>query len=414
MAQRYLWSKRSEAFISILSVISVCGIALGVAVLIIVMAIMSGFEFELKEKLLGTNAHAVVRSITGEIPNWKPIRKRISEREGTESVLAFSYHQALLKSASRSTGVFMKGIDPEGDYSDAIGKYLIGQKRIEPLVQDQKVILPAPGGKTRESTLPGIVIGKELGKSLRLQKGDVVTVLVPELQSGPMGLVPRFKRFIVTGSYSSGLVEYESALVYINLETAQSLFGLNDSIIGLEIWLGDHEAAPAFVNDLRTELPAGSYAQDWTQMNPSLWEALQLEKTVYFIVLLLIVVMASFSVVSMLVMLVLEKRKDIAVLRTLGASSSEVARIFRTQGFLLGLVGTTAGVLLGLTVCAALDHYGYRLPEGVFPVTTLPIRIEWWNVAVTAAAALVISYLTTLYPSRKALSVEPAELIRVD
>ena len=410
IAYRYLTSKRSEAFISILTVISTGALAIGVAVLIIVMSIMNGFEHELKSKLLGTNAHISVKSINGRISDWGELGKSISVIDGIESSSPYIYQQALLQINKQSSGVLLRGILPNSS---------AGEELNSKLISDAKLATELFLSKSSENnSLPGIVIGRELAKRLHLVVGDTITILSPQVQSSPLGIMPRFRRFSISGIYSSGLVEYESSLVYVSLDIAQQFFRMNDAISGFEVRIADANDAPKFTEKITDLLAStnlsGVFAESWTETNKGLWEALRLERAVYYIVLLLLIVMASFSIVSTLVMLVLEKRKDIAVFRTLGATSAEVGRIFRSCGLIIGIIGTVIGVFLGLLGNFALKKYGFPLPENVFPVSTVPVKIDYFSCLVTACIAILICYLATIYPAKRASNLRPTDLLRYE
>jgi lipoprotein-releasing system permease protein len=425
VASRYLRTKRSEAFISILTVISTLALAIGVAVLVVVMSIMNGFEFELKNKLLGANAHVTVRPVGGTLFGWEGAQDVVKGVEGVRSVSPFTYHQGLLQMERRSTGVLVRGLQAGDAAAKELRSKLLGNEKDEEGFELFVAPIPSPETDSEDDTsavpsttlLPGVVIGKELADSLLLKRGDIVTLLSPQVQSSPFGLMPRFRRFRIAGIYSSGLVEYESALVYVDLRAAQNFFRMRDGIQGFEVRVDDIDRAPVVsekINAALGEVSSGIYAQPWTETHKNLWEALRLERSAYFTVLLLLVVMASFSIVSTLVMLVLEKRKDIAVLRTLGATRAEVGAIFRISGMMIGLVGTCSGLVLGWLLNLALQTYGFPLPEKIFPVATLPIRMDYTAFAITGVCALVICYLATLYPVRRAANLKPSELLRYE
>ncbi|MCB0329991.1 MAG: ABC transporter permease [Bdellovibrionales bacterium] len=410
VALRYLRTKRSEAFISILTFISTVALAIGVAVLVVVMSIMNGFEYELKNKLLGANAHVTVRAISGPLFGWERAKEITQSVGGVASVSPFTYHQGLFQVERKSNGVLVRGIREKDAAGEEVrGNLVDGEGRTRGLF--------VSSSEDPDSPLPGIVVGKELADSFLLNEGDIITILSPQVQSSPFGLMPRFRRFQISGIYSTGLVEYENSLVYVDLGVAQNFFRMNDSVQGLEVRLQNVDAAPEIADQiaeqLRQEL-TGLYTQPWTETHKNLWEALRLERSAYFTVLLLLIVMASFSIVSTLVMLVLEKRKDIAVLRTLGATQREVGAIFRMTGMTIGVVGTISGLLLGLVLNLALETYGFPLPEKIFPVSTLPIRMDGTAFALTGVCALAICFLATIYPVRRASHLRPSELLRYE
>ena len=315
IALRYLWSKRSEAFISIISIISVLGVAIGVMVLSIVMSVMTGFEATLKEKILGTESHITVYQIGGRVHDWQRVQSIINGVNGIKSVSPFTYNQVLLKGEGRSSGVLIRGILPDTASSAQLNDYLKGSSSLSDLFDPKPITVVGEDGLEREVKLPGLIVGRELASSLYVSRGQALSALSPQVTSSPFGLMPKFRRFAVVGVYSSGLVEYESSVAYVDLREAQKFFGMGDTVSGIEVRVNDVDAAPGIAKEILEKLGglgAGYTASDWTSSNKALWDAIRLEKKVYFIVLLLIIVMASFSIITTLIMIVLEKRKDIA------------------------------------------------------------------------------------------------------
>lgn len=417
IALRYLWSRRSEAFITIITIISVLGVAIGVMVLNIVMAVMTGFEFELREKIIGANSHIVVRKLGGKIAHWEEVKDQIQSVDGVDSVSAFTYHQALLRTSASTTGLIVRGIEKGGSAAAQLGRYMEADQKVDSLFAPPPVDVVDVEGNEDAVDLPGLVIGRELSRSLTLFVGDTVSLLSPNVASTPFGLVPKFRRFVIAGVYSSGLVEYESGLAYASIAEAQRFFKMGDSVSGFEVRARDVDASPIVARKIIEKLgglATGFTAQDWTETNKPLWDAIRLEKKAYFVVLLLIIVMASFSIISTLIMIVLEKRKDIAVLKTMGATTASVANIFRIQGAVIGLLGTVLGVILGYAGCIILREYGFPLDERIFQMTQLPIRIEPLNFFVVAVSAFTICFVATIYPARRASRLQPAEVLRYE
>jgi len=418
IALRYLWSKRAEAFISIISIISVIGVAIGVMVLNIVMAVMTGFEHELREKIVGTDSHIVVNNrFGGRIDGWRDASAAISQVQGVKSVSAFTYNQVLIRSDSRSSGLLVRGIVKDSASAQQVQTYLSSNESLDPLFKPPTVTVLNASGDEQEATIPGILIGKSLARSLGVFVGTPVSILSPQVTSTPFGLVPSFRRFVVVGTYSSGLVEYESGVAYIALDEAQRFFGLQDGVSGLEVRVSDINKAPETAKLILDKLggaTAGFAVRDWTETNRPLWEAIQLEKRVYFIVLLLIIVMASFSIVTTLIMIVLEKRKDIAIMKTMGASTASVSWIFRIQGAVIGGLGTIIGLVLGFVGCVALKKFGFPIDERIFQMSTLPIHIDPVNFVLVGIAAFAICFFATMYPARRAAQLEPSDVLRYD
>lgn len=430
IALRYLWSKRSEAFVTIITVISIVGVALGVMVLNIVMAVMTGFEHELREKIVGANSHIVVKPLGGKLEGWQQVAATVGGIAGVEAVSPFTYHQALIRTPTGSAGLLIRGIAPGSPTERQVAGYVAASERREgvalpperlvELFNPPTVTVSTGEGEDAEGTevrLPGVLVGRELAHSLGLFVGSPISLLSSGLTSSPFGLVPRYKRFVVVGSYRSGLVEYESGLAYVALAEAQRFFQMGEAVSGLEIRVravNDSPRIAAMIRDALGGIGAGYSVQDWTETNKPLWDAIRLEKKVYFIVLLLIVIMASFSIITTLVMIVLEKRKDIAVLRTLGANERSIAAIFKIQGSIIGGVGTVAGLLGGYLGCLALRRYGFPLDERIFQMSELPIRIEPLNFAVVGLAAFIICAVATIYPARRASALQPSDVLRYE
>lgn len=414
VALRYLWTKRAEAFITIITVISVLGVAIGVMVLNVTMAIMTGFEQELRDKILGVNAHILVKSLDGVIRDWHKVDDVVRKIPGVKSVSPFTYHQALARSETRSTGLLIRGISKDSAAARQLAEEMGAQQDLGLLFDPPPVSVLGAQGENAEAKLPGLVVGRELTRILGIFPKQPISILAPQVNSTPFGLMPRFKRFVIAGTYK-GLMEYESGVAYASLEEAQLFFQMGDGISGLEIRVNDIYAAPAIAQEIISQADAvspGIIAQDWTEMNKPLWDAMKLERNVYFIVLLLIIIMASFSIISTLVMLVLEKRRDIAVLKTLGATSGSIGNIFRIQGAVIGGIGTILGLLFGYLMCVFLREYGFPLDERIFQMSKLPIHIHWLNFTLVGVAAFSICCLATIYPAWRASSVGPSEVLR--
>lgn len=418
IALRYLWSRRSEAFISIITVISVIGVAIGVMVLNIVMAVMTGFEHELRAKIVGTDSHIVVSNrFGGRIEGWQGVVSEVSKVPGVSSASPFTYNQVLIRSDARSSGLLVRGIQQGTASAEQVSSYLGEGGSLDPLFNPPSVTVINAQGEEEEANIPGILIGRSLARTLGVFVGTPISILSPQVTSTPFGLVPSFRRFVVAGTYSSGLVEYESGVAYVSLPEAQKFFGLGEGVTGLEVRVADINAAPEIARNVLQRLggvSSGFAVRDWTETNRPLWEAIQLEKRVYFIVLLLIIVMASFSIVTTLIMIVLEKRKDIAIMKTMGASTASVSRIFRIQGAVIGGLGTLIGLFLGFVGCVGLKRFGFPIDERIFQMSTLPIHIDPFNFIMVGVAAFAICFFATMYPARRAAQLEPSEVLRYD
>lgn len=417
IASRYLWSKRKEAFITLITIISVLGVAIGVMVIDVTMAIMTGFESELRNKIVNADSHIMIKRLGGYISEWEPLVDTIKDLPGVESVAGFTHNQALLKSDAGSAGILIRGVQPGSASEKLLLAALEPARTDNPLLNPPVHIVPCEEGVNNECEvkLPGIIVGKELLRNFGVLIGTPVALLSPQVGSTPLGLVPKFKRFMLTAAYSTGLTQYESGLAYMLLSDAQRFFNLDDRVSGIEVRVKDLDAAPRIASEIMQKIggfSSGFYTQDWTQTNKPLWDAIKLEKRVYFLVLLLIIVMASFSIVSTLVLLVMEKRADIAILRTMGAKTKVVGNIFRMQGAIIGLLGTIAGTVLGYLGCIALRRYGFPLDERIFQIAEVPVRMEPLNFALVAIAAFTICFIATIYPARRASALQPSEVLR--
>jgi len=412
---RYLRSRRKEVFISIITIISVVGVAVSVMVLNMVLAVMAGFEGELKSKLIDTSAHVVVRQFGGEMHEWQEVRKEVAKVPEVLSVSPYTYNQAMLSHQGVARGLIVQGIGNDGSQAAKLEKSLIAGE-IGALFRPALYSFTRPDGSPDTVELPPILIGKSLAQHDNLQIGTPVTILAPQFTASPQGLLPRLRRFLVVGIYSSGLVEYESGLAYTALPSAQSFFGIG-GVSGLEVMVQNLDNAKEVAREIYRRLQPfnGSFeVSDWSARNKPLYDALKLEKQVYFVVLLLLILVASFSIVSTLVMVVMEKSRDIAILKTLGARDASIRKIFLLQGSVIGGVGTLLGTLLGLAGCYGLKRYGWQLDESVFALSSVPVYFNPLNFAVVALASFVITSLAGLYPARRAARLKVADALRFE
>jgi lipoprotein-releasing system permease protein len=323
---------------------------------------------------------------------------RVRQTQGVAAATPFVYSQVMLRTASGASGAVLRGIDP-----DSAGRVI---RNIEPEVL-------AAMGRSTDDAAPAIVLGKELARSLGVVRGDSLYVISPRGFLSPTGHVPAMKRFTVAGVFASGMYEYDGSLAYVPLSAAQRLLRLDGAVTGIEIRLDDIYSADRIGKAISGQLGFPYWTRDWMQMNRNLFSALKLEKTVMFIILVLIVLVAAFNIASTLIMMVMEKTKDIAIMKAMGATNRSIRRIFVFNGMIIGAVGTVLGVCLGFLACFLLDRYKFiELPGDVYYITTLPVRLETLDVVLIAAAALVICFLATLYPARQASRMDPVEAIR--
>jgi lipoprotein-releasing system permease protein len=407
---RYLKAKRKQTFISIITIISIVGVMVGVMALIIVLAVMSGFEKTLKEKILGTQAHLVLLKASQEgMDHYEEVAKNVQKVKGVVSAAPFIFNQVMLSSESNVSGVVIKGIDP-----DQVGK-------VTELAHNMKA------GRLHdlkgESDSPGIILGVELAKHLGVSLNDVIQVITPLGTMTPMGMMPKMKRFRVVGIFYSGMYEYDNTMAYISLESAQKFFGMGTRVTGIEIKTNDIYKVKEIGRELRQKMGFPFWTKDWMEMNRNLFSALKLEKIAMFIILVLIVLVAAFNIISTLIMVVMEKHKDIAILKSMGAPSKGILKIFVIEGGVIGVVGTIFGTLLGIGAAFNLEKitefvenlFGFKiLASDVYYIDKLPSQVNPLDIALIVMTAVLISLLATLYPAWRASKLDPAEALRYE
>ncbi|MGC8604960.1 MAG: lipoprotein-releasing ABC transporter permease subunit [Desulfomonilaceae bacterium] len=400
---RYLKAKRKQAFISVISAFGVFGVMLGVMTLIIVLGVMNGFERDLKDKILGTVSHIVVmNNSTRSIQDWTKVMDRIKVLDGINAVTPYIYGQAMLSSRGRVRGVVVRGIDPKSAPNViSISKYL-EKGSLEDL------------GRPNASEY-GLIIGKELATANSLRVGDLVQLISPQGKRTPIGAIPRVQNFKVAGIFKSGMYEFDSNLVYMGLGEAQRFFEMGSGVSGIEVNLKNIYDAPKIATRIESALGPPYWTRTWRDMYRNLFSALKLEKIAMFIILTFIVLVAAFNIIISLIMLVMEKSRDIAILKSLGATSDRIMKIFVVQGMIVGSAGTLLGAVAGIIGGALLAKYPFiELPEEIYTISTLPIAIYPWDVVIICIVALSICFLATLYPSYRAARLEPAEALRYE
>ncbi len=399
---RYLRAKHKHGFISLISFISVAGITVGVIALIVVLAVFSGFTDGLRDQILGINSHIVVQQVGGSIRNYDQTREEILAVAHVEGATPYLYTQTMLSSSSGGNGIVLRGIDP----TTAEGVISLPQQMIEGSVHDLS--------HKNEDTIPNIILGKNLAQDLRVHVGGKVRLISPAGPMTPMGIIPKIKTCRVAGVFESGMYEYDSSLAYMALADVQQFLESDDIAHGIEVVVAPNRLnrADQVAQSISDTLGPGFIAKDWMAMNQNLFAAFKLEKIGMFICLTLIIVVAALNIISALIMVVMEKAKDIAILKSMGATSSSILRIFFLQGAIIAVTGTTLGVLGGLGLCELLSRYKFiELPSNVYPMTTLPIKVLPGDVVIVAISAVVITLLATVYPSWKASQVQPAEVL---
>lgn len=400
---RYLRARRKQAFISVITFISMAGVMLGVMAMMVVLAVMTGFGTDIKSKILGANAHIRVMSRIGKLDQHQEVMKKIEAVEGVRVTAPFVYSQVMLRRGSQISGAILRGIDPS-----RAGRVVDLEKSMK------DTSLWALGGR---EVPPGIILGKELSRLLTAYPGEEVYVVSPFGGSlTPIGgRIPYMKRFKVVGLFDSGMYDYDTSFAYVSIESAQQLLRLGQSVHGIEVKVDDIYSVDKIARSIIERLGTAYWTQDWMQMNKNFFSALKLEKTVMFIILVLIILVAAFNIISTLIMMVMEKTKDIAILKSMGASSKSVMKIFMLDGLVIGVVGTILGIMGGSVLCFLLKRYEFvKLPSDVYYISTLPVRVQVVDVALIALSAIAISFLATLYPSYQASRLDPAAAIRYE
>ncbi|MBM4141755.1 MAG: lipoprotein-releasing ABC transporter permease subunit [Nitrospira sp.] len=401
VALRYLKSPKKHKGISVNTVISIGGVAVGVMALLVVLSVMSGFHEDLQKKILGVNAHVVVLDYKGTMPEYKEVIKKFETEEDVVSSSPFILGQVMVSFGKKTHGVFMRGILPETEKKTTeIIKY-IKEGNLEDLVSKDKI--------------PHIILGRELAYSLGVFKGDIVTIISPIGEIGPLGMLPKVKQFKVIATFEVGMFEYDSNLVFTDLRSAQEFFGMKEDITGIELRLNDIYKAPNVRERIQEKLGFPFYVRDWMQMNRTLFSALKLEKFAMFVILVLIILVASFNIVSTLIMNVIEKSREIAILKAMGATNKDIMKIFMFQGLFIGLFGTIIGIAGGYLLGYILNTYQIiKLPSDVYYLSHLPVKMKLFDFITVSVSAILISFIATIYPAWQAAKLNPVEPLRYE
>lgn len=399
---RYLRAKHKHGFISLISLISVAGITVGVTALIVVLAVYSGFTNGLRDQIIGINSHIIVQKVGNAIEDYNLMREKVLTVENVTGATPYLYSQTLISSSGGGSGIVLRGIDPQ----TAPGVISLSDQMIQGKLDDLN--------RETSQRIPHIILGKNLAEELLVGLGSKVRLISPSGPLTPMGVIPKIKTCIVSGIFESGMYEYDATLAYMTIKDVQKFLNVTDIAHGIEVTVKKdilnkaHHVARAIEN----KVGEGIIAKDWMSMNRNLFAAFKLEKIGMFICMTLIILVAALNIISALVMVVMEKSRDIAILKSMGSTSGSIMKIFFLQGLIIALSGTCLGVCGGLGLCELLSRYKFiELPSNVYPMTTLPIEVVWQDVTIIAVSSIIITLSATLYPSWKASTVEPAEAL---
>lgn len=424
VSMRYLKSRRRQGFISLITLISVGGVAVGVMVLIVVLSVMSGFETTLKEKLLGINAHLwVLPQRTGQLQGYRDLASRIETIPRVTHATPFTAHEVMLMAGRRVAGTIVRGIDPDERSQTGDFARLFADRDLTALLNPPA---PDPGGADNggsQSARRGIVLGTELARTLRVDDGDQLILNSPLGILQPAGILPNMRGFTVTGTFETGMYEYDAKLALISLDEAQELFDLGEVVHGIEVRVDDIYRVREVADATKSLLGPGVWTRDWMQMNRTLFSALRQERVLMFIILVLIILVAAFNIISTLIMMVMEKTGAIAILKAMGASNRGIYRIFMIQGLVIGLVGMVIGTIAGLLLAWNLPAIATTIegwlgiqffPPDVYVIDQLPVEIRPLDVVAIVVTSVCVSFLATLYPAWNASRLDPVVALRYE
>lgn len=402
VAWRYLRAKRKQAFISVITVISVASVMVGVMALIVVLSVMNGFREDLTEKILGVNSHLLVLSYKGAFKDYEKVAARVNAVEGVISSTPFIYSQAMVNHSGNASMAVLRGVDPNS-VLEVLG--------IESMIK--RGSLASLQGVSDE--LPGIIIGSELSRKINANPGDMITAVYPGEGSTSSGVVPKTRKYKVAAIFDSGMFDYDASMAFISLKASQDFLGLGDRVTGLEVKVTDIDRADEVAEAIRKELDYPYWTKDWKLINRNLFSMLELQKVTLLVILSMIVMVGALSIIGTLVMVVMEKTKDIAILRAMGTSARRIMSIFMLQGILVGIVGTLSGLLAGLGICYFISKYKFiTLPSDVYFISTLSVHVQFGDVLTVCLSAVILSFLATFYPSWRASKLNPVEAIRYE
>jgi lipoprotein-releasing system permease protein len=400
VARRYLTARRKQAFISVITSISVLGIAIGVAALVIAIALITGFQGDVQDKILGATSHVMVSDLGGQgLAGYEGLAEKIRAIPGVESVTPVVYNTVLITGLGESSGALVKGIDFDREKPGAAWLQKLEAGRIP------------EGGGSRE----GLLLGREIALRVGAQVGDGIDVVTASSTLSPLGLLPKRKRFQVTGIFNTGLYEFDNSTALVSIGVAQKLFGLEGRASYIQVKLRDIFAAPAVGEKIKATLPPVVYITTWMELNKSLFSALKLEKNIMFLTITLIVIVAALNIIATLILMVMEKTRDIGILMAMGATPRSINRIFFYQGALIGVIGTALGVILGLGWCVLANAFELiKIPVDIYQISYVPFRLRPLDLALIVGVTLLISFVSTLFPARRAAKVDPVVALKYE
>jgi lipoprotein-releasing system permease protein len=400
IARRYLTARRKQAFISVITFISILGIVIGVMALIIALALITGFQGDVQAKILGSTSHIMVSDISGEgLRDYPQLMARIKDRKGVISVSPVVYEPVLIQGPYKVSPAVLQGMDFERE------------KKSSAWLQNlEKGQIPQPDSKREE-----ILLGDEMAFQIGAGVGDVVTVLTSSSRLSPIGLIPKTKKFVVTGIFSTGLYEFDSSRSLVSLETAQKLLNLEGRVSFLQVKIEDIFQAPKIASQIKDLVPPVAYVTTWMELNKSLFSALKLEKNVMFLTIALIVFVAALNIIATLILMVMEKTRDIGILIAMGATAQNIKRIFFLQGAMIGIFGTVIGVALGLLWCWLANTFQLiKVPMDIYQIAYVPFHIKTFDLILIIGITVLISFLSTLFPSHRASKVDPVVALKYE
>ncbi|HEA46813.1 MAG TPA: lipoprotein-releasing ABC transporter permease subunit [bacterium] len=400
IALRYLKGGRGSPFLSVITLISITGVTLGVAALIITLSVMNGFHEDLRDKIVGTNAHLVILKEGAEgLANYKELGRRVERMNHVLATAPFIFGQAMIRSSTSSLGVVIRGIDID--------------KEAKVTALAENIIK----GRLKDFGPNSLILGKELAMSLGADVGEWVRVISPRGIAMPVGMKPRFKSFKVTGIFATGMYEYDSTLAYVTLDSAQGLFGMGEVVTGLQVKIDNIHQAGKMDKGIQKELGYPYWVRNWMELNSNLFAALRMEKITMTVILVLIILVATFNIASALIMKVIRKTKEIGILKAMGAQRKSIMSIFILEGLIIGLMGTLLGTFIGSLISFLQDKYHFvKLPGGgeIYYISILPISMKGSDILLIILATIGISLLATLYPAWRGARLDPVEAIRYE